>query len=562
MSGLQKRQAYRWLSSLSAYCRFWLALSVFLGVLNGVFIVVQAYLLASILYKATVLNATRSVLMQSMSYFLVAVGLRALVSWWREIVNLKSAVAVKKELRNRIIQQIKSLGPVRLIQYQGGGLSTVAVEQVEAVHDFFANYLPQMVLVAVLPILILLVVFPQSWLAGLILLLTAPLIPLFMAFVGMGAEARAQKQYEQMGKMSGYFLDVLRGLMTLKLFNQSARTIKKIASISDAYRRRTMSVLRIAFLSSAVLELFSSVAIAILAVYLGLSLLGIIQIGFAGKMISLQSALLILILAPEFFLPLRQLGVHYHARAQAIAAASELKKILDIEISECSRSIQYSSVVPPEIIFKQVDFSYESLRVLSEFNLVLQPNQHTVIVGESGAGKSTILNLICGFVAPSEGSIEVGGQNLNEIDLVSWRTQIAWLGQNTRLFYGTIRDNLCIAKPDATDAELLTALQVAYLDDLVRRLPKGLDTLIGDQNVGLSQGQIQRMALCRAYLKNAPLLLLDEATANLDAHSEKVILEAVNGMRHNKTIVSVTHRQQVRLSADKVVDLSKSMVAA
>ena len=529
-------------------------LSVFLGVLNGVVIIGQAYFLASIIYQVAIHHLPLSQLMHSMWLLFSLFAARAVLSWLREIVNFKSAVTVKEFLRKQLLQHMTRAGPVRLSAYQGGALSSVVIEQVEAVHDYFAHYLPQMVLVCILPILILFFVFPKSWLAGLILLFTAPLIPLFMALVGMGAESRSQKQFEQMAKMSGHFLDVLRGLMTLKLFKSSLLQFNRIASISEEYRTRVMGVLRVAFLSSAVLELFSSAAIAILAVYLGLGLLGLAHIGLSGGQIGLQSALFILVLAPEFFLPLRQLGTHYHARAQAIGAAEELRKILAIEVPKARERRFFKSSQSIRICFEGVGFAYGTNTILENFNLSVEPGEHTVLVGESGAGKSTILNLINLFIEPDAGCIRVNGEDLQAIEPESWRKNMAWVGQNTRLFYGTIRENLLLAKPNATNQELHDALEVAYLEDVIRKLPKGLETRVGEQNLGLSQGQIQRVALCRAYLKNAPVLLLDEATANLDRESEEIILTALKTMGRNKTVISATHREKTILSADKIVE--------
>lgn len=551
------REAYRWLSRLTVHCRFWLVLSVFLGILNGIFIISQAYILAFIINQVVIHQVTRASLMQSMWLLVISFIMRAIFAWIREIVQCKSAITVKENLYERLIKHIYCVGPVRLAAFQGGALSTIMMEQIESIHAFYANYLPQMVLVAVLPILILIVVFPSSWIAGLLLLLTAPLIPLFMAFVGMGAESKAQKQSQQMAKMSGHFLDVLRGLVTLKLFNSSRTYLQQIKTISDTYRKNTMQVLRIAFLSSAVLELFSSVAIAMLAVYLGLGLLSLVHAGFPHGIVTLQNALFILLLAPEFFLPLRQLGTHYHARAEAIGAAKEIYKILELPILHSKkRSKKLEQTHAISIIFDHVNFGYDPNKlILKNFNFIARPGEHKVIVGESGSGKSTILNLINVFLVPISGAIRVNNQDLQILNPETWRESIAWIGQNTRLFYGTLRDNLQIAKPNASDAEIFYALKIAYLDDFIASLPQGLETTIGEQNQGFSQGQIQRLALARAYLKNAPVLLLDEATANLDQESEQVILSAIKTMSKEKTVISVSHREQAIASAHVAMHL-------
>lgn len=559
-----RNQCYYWLIQHATHCRLWLIFSVLLGIFNGLFIIGQAYLLATIFYQLIIFNTSISELKQSLMILFALIIIRASFLGLREMVNFKTAQIVKKKITQQLIQHIFALGPVRSAQFQAGATVTIIMEQVEALHDFFANYLPQMALVVILPVLLLIFVFSINWLAGLLLFITAPLIPAFMAFIGIGAEAKSQRQFQYLAKMSGYFLEVLKGLLTLKLFQQSKAELKRIAKTSDNYRKATMNVLRIAFLSSAVLELFSSGAIAMLAVYLGLGLLGLIHIGFANGLINLKQALFILLLAPEFFLPLRQLGVHYHARAQAIGAAEEIRKLLAVEANNqrtrtlSSKMKVKQSSSPITIELDQVSFGYQQNHpILNNLNCKVNPNEHIIIAGESGIGKSTILNLLMKFITPDKGVIRINKQNLESIAINIWLQSIAWIGQNTRLFFGSLRDNIVIAKPNATVAEITQAIQFAYLEELIQQLPLGLETKIGEQNYGLSQGQVQRIALSRAYLKNAPILLLDEPTANLDTHTENIILAGLEKLIPDRTVITVSHRQQTIQRADRLLFLTK-----
>jgi len=540
----------------SRIARGWLLLSVILGILSGGFIILQAYLLAAIISQVVMHNATRILMQPYLLLLLSTVLLRSAFAWLREWVNFKSGAVIRNAVRKKLLQKLFSAGPIKSDHLQAGAVSTAFIEQVEALQEFFSNYLPQMSLVVLIPIAIVAFAFASNWVCGIILLITAPLIPLFMALIGMGAESRSQKQFHQLELMSAHFLDVLRGLLTLKLFNQTRRQWKEIAKVSDDYRHHTMHVLRLAFLSSAILELFSSVSIAIIAVYLGLGLLGAISFGFHGLML-LKPALFILILAPEFFAPLRQLGTFYHARAHALGAAEELAKILELESKKTNQTKPFKKPNALELQLNNISFAYPNREsVLIDFNLHIKAGEHVVLVGESGAGKSTILRLIAGFIEPNSGEMLINTINLASINPSDWRNTFTLVSQNTRLFAGTIRSNLLLAKPNATDKELDTAMKAAYIDQFLAQLPRGIDTPIGDHNAGLSQGQVQRIALCRAYLKDTPLLLLDEPTANLDTASEAIILKSLQQLCSNKTTVTVTHRDEAKTHMGRAIEIS------
>jgi ATP-binding cassette subfamily C protein CydD len=379
----------------------------------------------------------------------------------------------------------------------------------------------------------------------------------------MGAENISQRHFQALARMSAHFLDVLQGLATLKLFGRSRDEAGRIARVSADYRRRTMSVLRVAFLSSAVLEFFTSLSIALVAVYLGMSYLGYFSFGMYGRPLTLADGLFILLLAPEFFLPLRELGAHYHARAQALAAAERIRGILEGPVPGISAGTRRPETADGvRIRCRGLEVTYAEGRrpALRGVNLDLSPGRPTALVGGSGAGKSTLVFLLLGFLRPNEGEIVVNGVPLSDIDPEWWRRQVGWIGQNPALFQGTLRDNLRMGRPEAGDGEILAAARAAGVLNFSDRLPRGLDTPVGEQGVGLSRGEAQRLALGRVFLKNAPVLLLDEPCAGLDAATERLVTGAIESLRAGRTVLTVTHRLADIHRAEHILVLEEGRV--
>jgi ATP-binding cassette subfamily C protein CydD len=448
-------------------------------------------------------------------------------------------------------------GPAFVAGRQTGDMAATVLDRVEALQEFYARYLPQLVVAAAVPCTVLAFVFPISWAAGGLLLFTAPLIPLFMVLVGMGAETVSQRHFEALGKLGAQFLDILQGMETLKRFGQSRGRADSIARSSDSYRRRTMAVLRIAFLSSAVLEFFASFAIALVAVYLGLSYLGYLEFGLYGRPLALHSGLFILLLAPEFYLPLRELGAHYHARAEAIGAAGEIERVMTQAPRPAAGSAR-PEAAGDRIRFEGVGFSYPGERrpVLKNLDLSLSRGRRTFLLGRSGEGKTTILFLLLQFLAPIEGRILVDGTPLSDMDPDTWRRQVGWVGQEPRLLSGTVRENIRLARPEATDAQIEEAAEMAQVTEFLPRLSGGIEGQVGEGGGLLSRGQAQRVALARAFLKNAPVLLLDEPLAGLDAETEGVVSTALQTLCRGKTVLWVTHRLAEVESGDRVLIVS------
>lgn len=556
---MTKKRNYRWLMRQSAISRNAITLTIFLSITTGILTIIQAWILAHLINQVT---THQTITTYSKHYFvglaLIIIG-RALTTGFREKTAFETARKIKSAIRSLLFDTLFQQQPDTVNKKKAGALATTIIENVEALHDFYSDYLPQMTIIILLPLIILVLVFMQNWVAGTILLITAPLIPLFMALIGMGVEALNQKQFKSLSRISGHFLDMLQGLTTLSLYHRAQAQLSTIEQKSDTYRIKTMQVLKVAFLSSAVLELFSTVSIAIVAVYLGLGLLHIIHFGLPKTFISLQSAFFILLLAPEFFVPLRQLGTFYHARAEAIAAVTDLVKFTE------EYSNDKNTAIPPRkkltapisaIILSDISFRYPNKKDLfTHLSFRANTGECIAITGDSGTGKSTLLKLICLLQYPTQGSLLVNDINLSTLDTEWWRQQVSLLTQNPYLFHATICDNIRLAKPKASLEEIQQAASRAGVLSFTDHFPDKLNTIIGEQNIGLSGGQAQRVALARAYLKNAPILLLDEPTAHLDQENKQVIINALEQWQNQKIILIATHDNELRQFCHKEINL-------
>jgi len=554
--------ALRWLFKRIGTARSWILLSVGLGLGSGILLIVQARYLSLVVHGAVLQKQPLRQMESLFGVLLSVIVLRAVFGWAREISGFYAGAGIRQAIRLELIEHIASLGPSYTSGQSTGALASVVMEHVEGLHDFYAFYLPQLALAAMIPAAVLAFVFPYSWAAGGLLLATAPLIPLFMILVGMGAESISQRHFKAMARMSAYFLDVLQGLTTLKLFDRSKGAAETIAAVADNYRRRTMGVLRIAFLSSAVLEFFSSISIALVAVYLGMSYLGYFSFGVYGKPLSLADGFFILLLAPDFYLPLRELGTHYHARAEAIGAAEEILKILGV-----SRTAEAGEVIvrlkkPFTIQYQDVYLAFDGgLRpALKGISFDLRSGEQVVVVGASGAGKTTILNLLLGFLQPDKGRILINASPLTELKPAGWREHIAWIGQHPVLFHGTIKENILMGRPQASAEQIERAARHAKVLDFSMQLPEGLDTLVGERGLGLSRGQAQRVALARAFLKDAPVLLLDEPTSGLDVENEALVVQSLIELSQGRTVLMLTHRLTNIKQADRILVLENGCI--
>ncbi len=565
-----KKLATKWLRVESKLGKKFILSTVYLGFISGILLILQMYCLAHIADQVYIQKSTPSELTIYFAFIIAIIIVRAFLAWVKEKVSFKASAIIRQNIRGRIYKHIQRLGPVGILKLNAGQLVSSAIEQTEALNNYFVKYLPQMSIAVYIPLAILVFVFPISITSALLLLVCAPLIPLFMALVGMGAESLHQKNFAEISKMSQFFLDTLQGLVSLKLLGRSKDQSKAVFTASDEYRKKTMGVLRVAFLSSAVLEVFAAASIALLAIYLGM---GFINNGTGNdiwwglKGITLEGALFILLLAPEFFLPLRELGTYYHSRAEAIGAAIEIQKVFDLKVNtnnviEVKRIAKFDKQEEISLKLKNVSFRYDGTKnsALSNININIHPKEKIAIIGESGSGKSTFMNLLLRFIYLSSGEIVVNNTSLYGMSETDWYDNVSWLGQNPIIFSGTIRENLMLAKERSTDEELWSVLAQANLESTVRNLPDQLDTFVGENNTGLSGGQAQRLALARAYLKNTPLLLLDEPTASLDIENEKLVINAIEKNWMDKTVLLSTHRVSVLEKMDKILVLDEGVL--
>ncbi len=535
----------RWLIGCARSARYWIALSVGLGMVSGVLLIVQARCVARVIHGTVMEGLHRSEQWPFFVVLLVLVGIRAFLGWGRELAGFQAGARIREEVRMALVEYIFHLGPAYTGQRKIGALSSTVMEQVEGLHGFFAHYLPQLALSVTIPVAMLALVFPVSWAAGGVLLVTAPLIPLFMILVGMGAESISQRHFQSLARMSAHFFDILQGIATLKLLNRSRGEEKIIARVSDGHRRKTMAVLRVAFLSSAVLEFFSSISIALVAVYLGMSYLGYVEFGTWGKPLTLAGGFFILLVAPEFYLPLRELGIHYHARAEALGAAQEILNILTAKgQGNITGTTGFVFSKPLHIRCEDLHLAFDSggRPALNGVSFELNSGEQVALVGPSGAGKTTIVNLLLGFVRADCGRITVNSTSLDMVAPENWRRYLAWVGQNPVLLHGTIRDNIRMGRPEASASAIDAAARAARVLEFTTKLPDGLDTKVGELGQGLSRGQSQRVALARVFLKDTRLLLMDEPTAGLDADNERLVMEAISAFSCGRTLLLLTHR--------------------
>ncbi|KGY12160.1 cysteine ABC transporter ATP-binding protein [Vibrio tubiashii] len=541
MDKKKQRSLNQWLKQQSKLAKRWLMIAVGLGVLSSIFLLAQAALLATILHQLIIEHTDKYDLIPYFAGLVAVVAARALCSWGREIAGYRCGEQIRVYIRQLILDKLRELGPAYIKGKPAGAWATLLLEQVEDMHDFFARYLPQMSLSVLVPFVILIVVFPINWAAGLIFLVTAPLVPMFMALVGMKAAEANRKNFKALQRLSGHFYDRLQSMTTIRLFDRTSAETEVMRGASEVFRVRTMDVLKIAFLSSAVLEFFTSISIALTAVYFGFAFIGELNFGDYGVGVTLFAGLFILILAPEFYQPLRDLGTFYHAKQQAVGAAESIVEFIETDVETVrSGETKITDTNSISITAKELEvYSPEGKKLLGPISLALNPAQTTALVGPSGAGKTTLINAILGFL-PYQGSLTINGIERSELDLTNWREQISWVGQNPLLLHGSIRDNITLGKSDVSSDVIENALSESFSAEFVNQ--HGLDYAISDRSGGLSVGQAQRLALARAMVQNGHFWLLDEPTASLDARSEKLVMQGLAKQVEGKTTLMVTHQ--------------------
>jgi thiol reductant ABC exporter CydD subunit len=528
--------------------RVLLAVDASLGVLAALLVLAQAALLAQIA-AAGFAGASLATLTVPVALLAAAAAGRGLAAWGFEVVGRRAASTVLSQLRLEVVERRLRDRPAALDAVESGEVATAAVGGVDALEATFARYLPQLVLASVVPIAVIAFVAAIDPLTAALMVLTLPLVPVFMWLVGRHTERRTRERWETLARLSTHFLDVVRGLPTLRAFNRGSAQAERIARVSDEYRRATMGTLRVAFLSGAVLELAATMGIALVAVTVGVRLVD----GGLG----LEAGLTVLVLAPELYLPLRNLAAHYHASADGRAVSGRLLDLLEEppDLAIGAHRAPDPRAVP--IGLEAVSFSYPGRAgaVLDRVALELASGETVALVGPSGSGKSTLASLLLRLAEPSSGRITVGGVDLAACDPAAWRAQVAWVPQHPTLFRGTVADNIRLGDPRASDRRVEEAATLAGAMEFVRRLPQGFETLVGDGGRPLSAGQLERLALARALLRDAGLVILDEPTANLDRASAELVEDAIDRMREDRTVLLVVHNPALARLADRVVTL-------
>lgn len=532
------------------YARNALILTITLGVLGATAMIAQMALLSRVV---DLVFLTHQDLAQVSSLLFLLVGtfvVRAGIVWVREVTAQQGAIRVKSDLRERLFAHLLQLGPAYSRGERTGELVATLSEGIERLDVYVSRYVPQMALSVLVPLLIAAYILPLDWTSAVLLLVTGPVIPLLMILVGSYAEAHIQRQWIALSRMSAHFLDMVQGLPTLKLFGRSEAQSARIAQVSDTFRDKTLKVLRIAFLSGAVLEFLTAIAIGLVAVTLGVRLLN------GG--ITFEQAFLVLLLAPEFYRPLRELGVHRHAGMEGKAAAKRIAEILETPLPLQAGAVAFKRPTGQlTIAFTDIMFTYpgSDRPALQGVNLTLPARTCTALVGRSGAGKSTLVNLLLRFMDVQGGGITANGIPITDLPAEAWRGYVALVPQRPYLFCGSVRANIRLAHPGASDDEVARVAELAGAAVFISQLPQGYDTEIGERGTRLSAGQVQRIAIARAFLKDAPLLVLDEPTSSLDPESETLIRQALERLVQDRTVLVIAHRLNTIAHAEQIAVL-------
>jgi ATP-binding cassette subfamily C protein CydD len=542
-----------WLRRQARVARRPLRSAILLGAMSGLLLVPEAWLLARSVTAVVFRHQGLAAVEPLLGGILGLAFLRACLTHGATVMAGAASAQVKTEIRRMLHAKIASLGPRFLGTQRTGDIASLLVEGVDALDNYYAAYLPQMAVAAFLPAALLAFVVPADWVSAIILLVGAPLIPIFMIIIGKGTERLNQRQWRRLALMSAHFFDVLEGLSTLKLFGASRDAAGLIGRMSDDYRQTTMSVLRVAFLSSLVLEFFTTLGVAMIAVFVGFRL-------YYGELHFLPG-FFVLLLAPEFFRPLRAMGTQYHARMEAIAASERIVDLMETAEPEAPAGRSTLATAAGTIRFEEVDFAYQPGEpTLQAINLTLLPGEHVALVGPSGSGKSTLARLLLGLARPHGGRITLNGTDLSTVAPETWFARISWMPQRPTLFAGTIAENIRLGLPDASMAAVVRAAKAAEAHAFVSLLPQGYETVIGERGQGLSGGEIRRIALARALLKPADFLVLDEAEASLDRETAALVRQAIARLPHEMTVLLIAHRLESAEAADRILVLREGRI--
>lgn len=535
-----------------------LAAVILQGTLAALLVIAQALFLSKIISGVFLGGQSVSQVEEMLLILLGIIAARGILAWGSEVTANRASARARTALRGRLVAHLFALGPAYIRGERSGELTSVLYEGVEALDPYVSQYLPQVVLAILVPAILLATIFWIDVPSGVILLIVTPILPFIMAVVGMMAGSEAKRQWRVLSLMSAHFLDVLQGLTTLKIFGGSQRQIESVRSNSERFRQATMRMLRVAFFSSLALELGATISTAVIAVEIGLRLL--------DGLMPFQQALFVLLLAPEYFLPLRLLGARYHAGMTGKVAGQRITDILRAPISVSQPPAHLCGspfIVDGNIHFERVSYTYDGQRpALREVSFDIQQGKKVALVGPSGAGKSTVAHLLLRFIEAERGAVLVDGTPLEKIPVQQWHKHIAWVPEHPYLFHATVAENIGLGCEQAALPAIIEAARLAQAHAFIQALPQGYDTLIGEQGLLLSGGEAQRISLARAFLKNAPLLILDEATSYLDAENQAGVLEAITRLKRGRTVLIIAHRLSTVYDADQIVVIDGGRVVA
>ena len=538
--------------------RIALSTAILLGTLAALLTISQAYLLSIVISGVFLAGRSLDQVWGMLLMLLGVIAARGILVYGSQVTANSAGMRARAGMRERLVAHLFALGPAYIRGERSGELVSVLYEGVEALDPYVSQYVPRVVLAVLVPALLLATIFWIDVPSGVILLIVTPVLPFIMAVVGMMAGAETKRQWRALSLMSAHFLDVLQGLTTLKIFGGSRRQIESIQNTSERFRRATMRMLRVAFFSSLVLELGATISTAIIAVEIGLRLL--------DGLMPFQRALFVLLLAPEYFLPLRLLGTGYHAGMTGKVAGQRIADILNtpaVILQLAAHPTRPQFTISGNIRFERVCYTYDGQRpALYDVSFDIRSGQKVALVGPSGAGKSTLAHLLLRFIEADRGAVLLDGTPLEKIPLQQWREHIAWVPEHPYLFHATVAENICLGREQALLSAIIQAAELACAHEFIQALPRGYDTVIGEQGLFLSAGEAQRISLARAFLKNAPLLILDEATSYLDAQNQAGVLEAIARLERGRTVLIIAHRLSTVYNADQIVVIDGGRVIA
>jgi len=545
-----QKELLTWLKSQRTHAQGRLSRAIALGSFNGILMIVQMAILAGIINEIIFSNKALAEITPLLFGLVAIIITRTAFGYISERYSRHAAMLIKVSIRQQLLQHLFAMGPAKTQTIGSAKIAQLLHQGVDSLEDYFSGYLPIVAYCSVIPSAVLFAVFPMDWRSGLVLMLTAPMVPMFMIIIGHKAHDLNQKHWTKLLRMSSHFLDIIQGLTQLKIFNASRQEMAAVKTISEDYGNQTMGILKIAFLSSFMLEFLASIAIALVAVILGFRLY------YGG--VDYLLALWVLLLAPEFYLPFRQLGTQYHAKMAGVTAAQDMLQILSTPIKENQTETRFKS--PFDIALTDVNFTYSGRKnTLKNINLTLSHHGLYAVIGESGAGKSTLIDTILGFNTPDSGSMTINGTKHTPAVRDTWLNHCGWIAQQGHVFYGSLGFNIALTE-DYDDAKMQQVLTSVGLADFISQLKDGLNTHVGEGGVGISGGQSQRLALARAFYHQPDVLILDEPSSHLDKDTEQIVSDSIAEYAKQHLVIVIAHRLHTVIDAKQIIVLEQGQI--